>query len=344
MAQEALKTQIDSLQWEINRLDAENRKLRESNLERSQFIDLESELALAKEDVTNLIGEVDSQRQQLYERDLRITESERKLTEAESVIEELRENASQLEEASNEAEHRRSEAELELMTMNSKVTNLSETCAMLQQENQQLTQDSELKRYQAIEEEQKKWEARESRLVTEILELKRQLMKVKESPQVQEGVSVSNSTVSAPPTTTSSLNTVSAAVVMSSNQLPTLGGHSLHDAADALVTSSESMSPSIQHPARVITNSSNNVVLTTANSYPITQSKPPVGYSSMSSDSHVSLLTSSRDPATSFVSTSPPILPAIGSGIVQPSATILPAATVVPMYGNQLPPISRFTG
>ena len=86
MAQVALKTQIDSLQREINRLDAENRKLRESNLERSQFIDLESELALAKEDVTNLTGEEDSQRQQLYERDLRITESERKLTEAESVI------------------------------------------------------------------------------------------------------------------------------------------------------------------------------------------------------------------------------------------------------------------
>ena len=231
MAQEALKTQIDSLQWEINRLDAENRKLRESNLERSQFIDLESELAL---DVTNLTGEVDSQRQQLHERDLRITESERKLTEAESVIEELRENASQLEEASNEAEHRRSEAELELMTMNSKVTHLSETCAILQQENQQQTRDSELKRYQAIEEEQKKWEARESRLVNEILELKRQLLKVKESSQVQEGVSVSSSTVSAPPTTTLSLNTVSASMVMSSNQLPAQDGHSLHDAADAL--------------------------------------------------------------------------------------------------------------
>ena len=55
--------------------------------------------------MTNLTGEVDSQRQQLHERDLRITESERKLMEAESVIEELRENASQLEEASNEAEH-----------------------------------------------------------------------------------------------------------------------------------------------------------------------------------------------------------------------------------------------
>ena len=64
----------------------------------------------------------------------------------------------------------------------------------------------------------------------------------------------------------------------------------------------------------------------------------------MSSDSHVSFLISSRDPGTSFVSTSLPILPAIGSGIVQPSATVLPAATVVPIYGNQLPPISRFTG
>ena len=45
-------------------------------------------------------------------------------------------------------------------------------------------------------------------------------------------VSGSSSTVSAPPTTTSSLNTVSASVVMSSNQLPAQDGHSLHDAAD----------------------------------------------------------------------------------------------------------------
>ena len=63
MAQEALKTQIDSLQLEINRLDAENRKLRESNLERCKFVNLESELALAKEDVANLTDEVNSQRQ-----------------------------------------------------------------------------------------------------------------------------------------------------------------------------------------------------------------------------------------------------------------------------------------
>ena len=67
MAQEALKTQIDSLQWEVNRLDAENQKLREFNPERSQFVELESELSLAKEDITNLNAEVDSQHQQLTE-------------------------------------------------------------------------------------------------------------------------------------------------------------------------------------------------------------------------------------------------------------------------------------
>ena len=35
MAQEALKIQIDNLQWEINRLDNENQKLRDISPERS---------------------------------------------------------------------------------------------------------------------------------------------------------------------------------------------------------------------------------------------------------------------------------------------------------------------
>ena len=55
MAQEALKTQIDNLQWEINRLDSENQKFRDVSPERSRFVDLENELSLAKEDITNLI-------------------------------------------------------------------------------------------------------------------------------------------------------------------------------------------------------------------------------------------------------------------------------------------------
>ena len=55
--------------------------------------------------------------------------------EAVSVIEELHENALLLEDASNKAEHGHSEAEL---AVNSQVSNLSKTCTILQQENQQL--------------------------------------------------------------------------------------------------------------------------------------------------------------------------------------------------------------
>ena len=110
MAQEALKTQIDSLQWEINRLDSENQKLRDVNPEKSQFVDMEEELSLAKEDITNLTAEVNLQRQQLAERDERITEDEREITELSKEIEsltatvqELRVSASQLQTAVEEA-------------------------------------------------------------------------------------------------------------------------------------------------------------------------------------------------------------------------------------------------
>ena len=65
---------------------------------------------------------------------------------------------------------------------------------MLQQENQQLTRDGDLRRYQAVEEERRKWEARESRLVTEIVELKRQL-KAREATQVQGGVPITSDTL-----------------------------------------------------------------------------------------------------------------------------------------------------
>ena len=146
MVQKALKTQIDNLQWEINRLDSENQKLRDVSLERSRFVDVESELSLAKEDITNLTAEVNSQRQQLTERDEHITEDKRKITESAKEIErltatiqELCISASQLQAAADEAEQRCSEAEAELVTMNSQVSHLSKTCTMLQQENKQLT-------------------------------------------------------------------------------------------------------------------------------------------------------------------------------------------------------------
>ena len=45
---EALRTQNDSLQWEVNCLDAENHKLRSANLDAGQRVDLEAKLEQTK--------------------------------------------------------------------------------------------------------------------------------------------------------------------------------------------------------------------------------------------------------------------------------------------------------
>ena len=105
-----------------------------------------------------------------------------------------------------------------------------------------------MRRYQAVKEERRKWEARESRLVTEIVELKRQL-KAREATQVQGRASITSDTlpvnysssVVVPPIATSSLpalSVVSAPVTFTSNQLPASDStNSLHGATDAPVTS-----------------------------------------------------------------------------------------------------------
>ena len=118
--------------------------------------------------------------QQLAERDECITEDEREITELSKEIEslattvqELRVSASQLQTAVEEAEQRRSEAEEQLLTSNSHVSHLGDTCAILQQENRQLKRDGELELYRAVEEERRKWEVRESQMLAEIMELKR---------------------------------------------------------------------------------------------------------------------------------------------------------------------------
>ena len=80
------------------------------------------------------------------------------------------------------AELKRTEMEAQLVAvqeeMNSWLSHLSKTCDMIQRERQQLVQEGELRRYQAIEEKRNKWEACEARLVKEISELKSRLEEV----------------------------------------------------------------------------------------------------------------------------------------------------------------------
>ena len=51
---EALRTKIESLQWEVNRLDAENQKLRAQDQEACEKVDLQTELERAQGDVAGL--------------------------------------------------------------------------------------------------------------------------------------------------------------------------------------------------------------------------------------------------------------------------------------------------
>ena len=64
---EALRTRNDNLQWEVNRLDAENRKLRSENPDLGARVDLESELEQAKNDVATLSQQAETCRAQLVE-------------------------------------------------------------------------------------------------------------------------------------------------------------------------------------------------------------------------------------------------------------------------------------
>ena len=117
------------------------------------------------------------------------------------------------------------------MTSNSQVSHLGDTCAILQQENRQLKRDGELELYRAVEEERRKWEVQESRMLAEIMELKRPASTGEiplDTRGMREGVSVASDTFAVrhsnsivPPAVTKSLlatSVVPAPVVFSSSQ------------------------------------------------------------------------------------------------------------------------------
>ena len=51
---DALRTQLDSLQWEVNRLDAENRRLREADEQATRLVNLQTVLEQSKNEAATL--------------------------------------------------------------------------------------------------------------------------------------------------------------------------------------------------------------------------------------------------------------------------------------------------
>jgi len=56
----ALRVQVDNLQWEVNRLDAENQMLRTQHMKASEQVDLELKIEQLKQDASKAMKELQS--------------------------------------------------------------------------------------------------------------------------------------------------------------------------------------------------------------------------------------------------------------------------------------------
>ena len=103
---EALCTKLDELQWEVNRLEAENRKLREDQPGNTDLVDREAELNKSRREVAKLADRMRELERQLQEKTRAAADAGQRAEQAETQVEELRTEAAAQEtrEANSEAE------------------------------------------------------------------------------------------------------------------------------------------------------------------------------------------------------------------------------------------------
>ena len=182
MSREALRTQLDALKTDMNVLEAENRRLKEDRPEQATALETKRELAQSREENDRLMQEI-GQLKALYEQLLRGTQ------EAEAETLPMSEHCSALEnevselKTNLEKERGRHADQSELVSSlreeragaNKHAEALDERCEQLEHEAQRRQRDAELELYRAVAEENRKWEARENRLVRRLEELEKQL-------------------------------------------------------------------------------------------------------------------------------------------------------------------------
>ena len=108
---EALQLKVENLGWEISRLDAENKKLRDQHPDRATLVDVERELEQARGDVAKLTEEAKAYEKQLSEARHAMDLAEKRSAEAEGLVTEANRRAVDAEELVTEAEKRGGEAE-----------------------------------------------------------------------------------------------------------------------------------------------------------------------------------------------------------------------------------------
>ena len=143
---EVVRTRLDQLQWEVNRLETENRRLQEENPEQSRVLSLGAELEQSKNESAEPRN--------------RLSKCEQQIESTLSQLETERQTADGLREALTRSESRESELTYALEK--------EEGLERLRVEEEQREEARELQYYRALELEREKWEAQENRALDEV--------------------------------------------------------------------------------------------------------------------------------------------------------------------------------
>ena len=155
MSKEALRTKLDALQVDNQRLQAENAKLRDAQPEGAARADAEAEVARLNKLINKLKQEAETATRTAEAVEIRIQELSEK---AESQREEVAVLDGELKRVGTERE--------QLATEN----------ARLREKLDNISKDKELEYLRAVDEERRRWEARENRLLTQLAEIEEKLV------------------------------------------------------------------------------------------------------------------------------------------------------------------------
>ena len=156
---EALRTRVDDLQWKVNRLETENRRLQEENPEQSRALALEAELEQSKNEAAELKDQVDEHRR----RNETVSEDRDGLAEQ---LESERRAAAELHKALTRSEACESELTDSLGEKEAELERLSA-------EEKRREEARELQYFRTLQTEREKWEGREQRALEEVDRLRR---------------------------------------------------------------------------------------------------------------------------------------------------------------------------
>ena len=174
---EALRTRVDQLQWDLNRLKAENRRLREENPDAERIMALEAELEGSKGEVARLTERVGVCEQQMQEaEDARTAAAATEMQDGDDS--ELKEVQAQLRATAERlAAERETTSDLQgsLRRMEERESELLEVVEAREEELHRRNEEEErereareLQHYRALDSVREKWEVREQRALEEV--------------------------------------------------------------------------------------------------------------------------------------------------------------------------------